>query len=94
MRPLRKTIKRQKSYSDLFIFSTKGGRSTCCNKNLSNKYLTSEVGLASFFIVCFYFDNLTSIGLLYPALFLIALIDEKFKEIPLVLNIYLFYGFL
>ena len=39
-------------------------------------------------MVCLYFDNLTTVGLLFPALLLVALIDEKFKEIPLVLNIY------
>ena len=64
------------------------GESTCCNKKLSYKYLISEIGLASFFMVCLYFDNLTTVGLLFPALLLVALIDEKFKEIPLVLNIY------
>ena len=65
-----------------------GGRSTCCDKKLSNKYLISNwFGKLLHGLV--YFDNLTSIGLLFPALLLIALIDEKFKEIPLVLNIYL-----
>ena len=73
----------------IFSFLIQKGRSTCCNKSLSYKYLISEIGLASFFMVCLYFDNLTSIGLLFPALMLIALIDEKFKEIPFVLNIYL-----
>ena len=71
-----------------FSFLMQKGRSTCCNKKLSYKYLVSEIGLASFFMVCLYFDNLTTVGLLFPALLLIALIDEKFKEIPLVLNIY------
>ena len=79
-----------KNLIPIFSFLVQRGRSTCCDKKLSNKYLISEIGLASFFMVCLYFDNLTSIGLLYPALLLIALIDEKFKEIPLVLNIYLF----
>ena len=73
----------------IFSFLIQKGRSTCCNKSLSYKYLFSEIGLASFFMICFYFNNLTTIGLLYPALLLIALIDEKFKEIPLILNIYL-----
>ena len=77
-----------KNLIPILSFLMQKGESTCCNKKLSYKYLISEIGLASFFIVCFYFNNLTSIGLLYPALFLIALIDEKFKEIPLVLNIY------
>ena len=71
-----------------FSFLMQKGRSTCCNKKLSYKYLVSEIGLAIFFMVCLYFDNLTTVGLLFPALLLIALIDEKFKEIPLVLNIY------
>ena len=71
-----------------FSFLMQKGRSTCCNKKLSYKYLVSEIGLASFFMVCLYFDNLTTVGLLFPALLLIALIDEKFKEIPIVLNIY------
>tara|TARA_B100000886_G_scaffold316488_1_gene255163 strand:- start:2017 stop:2736 length:720 start_codon:yes stop_codon:yes gene_type:complete len=71
-----------------FSFLMQKGRSTCCNKKLSYKYLVSEIGLASFFMVCLYFDNLTTVGLLFPALLLVALIDEKFKEIPLVLNIY------
>ena len=72
-----------------FSFLMQKGRSTCCNKKLSYKYLVSEIGLASFFMVCLYFDNLTTVGLLFPALLLVALIDEKFKEIPLVLNIYI-----
>ena len=78
-----------KNLIPIFSFLVQGGRSSCCDKNLSNKYFISEIGLASFFMVCLYFDNLTSIGLLFPALLLIALIDEKYKEIPLVLNIYL-----
>ena len=78
-----------KNLIPIFSFLVQGGRSTCCHKNLSNKYFISEIGLAGFFMVCLYFDNLTSIGILFPALLLIALIDEKFKEIPLVLNIYL-----
>jgi leader peptidase (prepilin peptidase)/N-methyltransferase len=72
----------------ILSFLMQKGKSTCCNKKLSYKYLISEIGLASFFMVCLYFDNLTTVGLLLPALLLIALIDEKFKEIPLVLNIY------
>ena len=72
----------------ILSFLMQKGESTCCNKKLSYKYLISEIGLASFFMVCLYFDNLTTVGLLFPALLLVALIDEKFKEIPLVLNIY------
>ena len=72
----------------ILSFLLQKGESTCCNKKLSYKYLISEIGLASFFMVCLYFDNLTTVGLLFPALLLVALIDEKFKEIPLVLNIY------
>ena len=72
----------------ILSFLMQKGKSTCCNKKLSYKYLISEIGLASFFMVCLYFDNLTTVGLLFPALLLVALIDEKFKEIPLVLNIY------
>ena len=72
----------------ILSFLMQKGESTCCNKKLSYKYLISEIGLASFFMVCLYFDNLTTVGLLFPALFLVALIDEKFKEVPLVLNIY------
>ena len=77
-----------KNLIPILSFLLQKGKSTCCNKKLSYKYLISEIGLASFFMVCLYFDNLTTVGLLFPALFLIALIDEKFKEIPLVLNIY------
>ena len=77
-----------KNLIPILSFLMQKGESTCCNKKLSYKYLISEIGLASFFIVCLYFDNLTTVGLLFPALLLIALIDEKFKEIPLVLNIY------
>ena len=73
----------------ILSFLMQKGKSTCCNKKLSYKYLISEIGLASFFMVCLYFDNLTTVGLLFPALLLVALIDEKFKEIPLVLNIYI-----
>ena len=80
---------RFKNLIPILSFLLQKGKSTCCNKKLSYKYLISEIGLASFFMVCLYFDNLTSIGLLFPALLLIALIDEKFKEIPLVLNLYL-----
>ena len=72
----------------ILSFLMQKGESTCCNKKLSYKYLISEIGLASFFMVCLYFDNLTTVGLLFPALLLVALIDEKFKEIPLILNIY------
>ena len=77
-----------KNLIPILSFLMQKGKSTCCNKKLSYKYLISEIGLASFFMVCLYFDNLTTVGLLFPALLLIALIDEKFKEIPLVLNIY------
>ena len=77
-----------KNLIPILSFLLQKGKSTCCNKKLSYKYLISEIGLASFFMVCLYFDNLTTVGLLFPALLLIALIDEKFKEIPLVLNIY------
>ena len=77
-----------KNLIPILSFLMQKGESTCCNKKLSYKYLISEIGLASFFMVCLYFDNLTTVGLLLPALLLIALIDEKFKEIPLVLNIY------
>ena len=77
-----------KNLVPILSFLMQKGKSTCCNKKLSFKYLISEIGLASFFVVCLYFDNLTTVGLLFPALLLIALIDEKFKEIPLVLNIY------
>ena len=78
-----------KNLIPILSFLMQKGESTCCNKKLSYKYLTSEIGLASFFMVCLYFDNLTTVGLLFPALLLVALIDEKFKEIPLVLNIYI-----
>ena len=77
-----------KNLIPILSFLMQKGKSTCCNKKLSYKYLISEIGLASFFMVCLYFDILTTLGLLLPALLLIALIDEKFKEIPLVLNIY------
>ena len=77
-----------KNLIPILSFLLQKGKSTCCNKKLSYKYLISEIGLASFLMVCLYFDNLTTVGLLFPALLLIALIDEKFKEIPLVLNIY------
>ena len=77
-----------KNLIPILSFLMQKGESTCCNKKLSYKYLISEIGLASFFMVCLYFENLTTVGLLLPALLLIALIDEKFKEIPLVLNIY------
>tara|TARA_Y100001970_G_C14247769_1_gene869569 strand:- start:3043 stop:3762 length:720 start_codon:yes stop_codon:yes gene_type:complete len=78
-----------KNLLPIFSFLVQRGKSACCNKELSHKYLISEFGLASFLMVCLYFGNLTSIGLLFPALLLIAFIDEKFKEIPLVLNIYI-----
>ena len=77
-----------KNLIPILSFLMQKGESTCCNKKLSYKYLISEIGLASFFMVCLYFDNLSTVGLLLPALLLVALIDEKFKEIPLVLNIY------
>ena len=77
-----------KNLIPILSFLMQKGKSTCCNKKLSYKYLISEIGLASFFMVCLYFDNLTTVGLLFPALLLVALIDEKFKEIPLILNIY------
>ena len=77
-----------KNLVPILSFLMQKGKSTCCNKKLSFKYLISEIGLASFFVVCLYFDNLTTVGLLFPALLLIALIDEKFKEIPLILNVY------
>ena len=77
-----------KNLIPILSFLMQKGKSSCCNKKLSYKYLISEIGLASFFMVCLYFDNLTTVGLLFPALLLVALIDEKFKEIPLVLNIY------
>ena len=79
---------RFKNLIPILSFLLQKGKSTCCYKKLSYKYLISAIGLASFFMVCLYFDILTTLGLLLPALLLIALIDEKFKEIPLVLNIY------
>ena len=74
-----------KNLIPIFSFLVQGGRSTCCDKNLSSKYFISEIGLASFFVVCLYFDNLTSIGLLFPALLLIALIDETVSYTHLTL---------
>ena len=78
-----------KNLIPILSFLMQKGKSTCCSKRLSYKYLISEIGLAGFLMICLYFDDLTTVGLLFPALLLVALIDEKFKEIPLVLNIYI-----
>ena len=74
----------------IFSFVFQLGKSSCCKKSLSFKYLFSEVALAAFFVLCVYMDNLFSLGLIVPVLILLALIDEKYQEIPISLNVFLF----
>ena len=66
------------------------GKSSCCKKRLSFKYLFTELALAAFLVLCVYMGNLFSLGLIIPALILLALIDEKYQEIPIGLNIFIF----
>ena len=74
----------------IFSFIFQLGKSSCCKKSLSFKYLFSEVALAAFFVLCVYMNNLFSLGLIVPVLILLALIDEKYQEIPISLNVFLF----
>ena len=74
----------------IFSYIFQLGKSTCCKKGLSSKYLFTELALAAFFVLCVYMGNLFSLGLIVPALILLALIDEKYQEIPIGLNIFIF----
>ena len=74
----------------IFSYIFQLGKSTCCKKGLSSKYLFTELALAAFFVLCVYMGNLFSLGLIIPALILLALIDEKYQEIPIGLNIFIF----
>ena len=74
----------------IFSFVFQLGKSSCCKKSLSFKYLFTEMALAAFFVLCVYMGNLFSLGLIIPALILLALIDEKYQEIPIGLNIFIF----
>ena len=74
----------------IFSYIFQLGKSTCCKKRLSSKYLFTELALAAFFVLCVYMGNLFSLGLIIPALILLALIDEKYQEIPIGLNIFIF----
>lgn len=74
----------------IFSFVFQLGKSSCCKKSLSSKYLFTELALAAFFVLCVYMGNLFSLGLIVPALILLALIDEKYQEIPIGLNIFIF----
>ena len=74
----------------IFSYIFQLGRSKCCNKKLNVKYLFTELALATFFVLCVYMGNLFSLGLIIPALILLALIDEKYQEIPIGLNIFIF----
>ena len=72
----------------IFSYIFQLGKSSCCKKSLSFKYLFTELALAAFFVLCVYMGNLFSLGLIIPALILLALIDEKYQEIPIGLNIF------
>ena len=74
----------------IFSYIFQLGKSSCCKKRLSFKYLFTELALAAFFVLCVYMGNLFSLGLIIPALILLALIDEKYQEIPIGLNIFIF----
>ena len=74
----------------IFSFVFQLGKSSCCKKSLSFKYLFTELALAAFFVLCVYMGNLFSLGLIIPALILLALVDEKYQEIPIGLNIFIF----
>ena len=74
----------------IFSFVFQLGKSSCCKKSLSFKYLFTEMALAAFFVLCVCMGNLFSLGLIIPALILLALIDEKYQEIPIGLNIFIF----
>ena len=74
----------------IFSFVFQLGKSSCCKKSLSFKYLFIEMALAAFFVLCVYMGNLFSLGLIIPVLILLALIDEKYQEIPIGLNIFIF----
>ena len=74
----------------IFSYIFQLGKSTCCKKRLSLKYLFTELALAAFFVLCVYMGNLFSLGLIIPTLILLALIDEKYQEIPIGLNIFIF----
>ena len=74
----------------IFSYIFQLGKSSCCKKRLSFKYFFTELALAAFFVLCVYMGNLFSLGLIIPALILLALIDEKYQEIPIGLNIFIF----
>ena len=74
----------------IFSYVFQLGKSSCCKKSLSSKYLFTELALAAFFVLCIYMGNLFSLGLIIPVLILLALIDEKYQEIPIGLNIFIF----
>jgi prepilin signal peptidase PulO-like enzyme (type II secretory pathway) len=73
----------------IFSYIFQSGRSECCNKKLNVKYLLTELALAIFFVICAHMGNLFTLGLILPALILLALQDEKHQEIPIPLNAFI-----
>ena len=62
------------------------GKSSCCNKPISRKYFYIEsLGILVGVIMAF-FDQI-SVGLLISLLIFLIFLDERYKEIPITLNL-------
>jgi len=74
----------------IFSYIFQRGRSSCCQKKLKLKYPIFETLGALFFSLAAFAGEFFTLGLLIPVLFLIIFIDEKYQEIPLAWNIFVF----
>ena len=69
-----------------FSYIFQRGQSSCCNKPISRKYFYIEsLGILVGAIMAF-FDQI-SVGLLISLLIFLIFLDERYKEIPITLNL-------
>ena len=69
-----------------FSYIFQRGKSSCCNKPISRKYFYIEsLGILVGAIMAF-FDQI-SVGLLISLLIFLIFLDERYKEIPITLNL-------
>ena len=70
----------------LFSYIFQRGKASCCNKPISRKYFFIE-SLGIFVGVIMAFFDQISIGLLISLLIFLIFLDERYKEIPITLNL-------
>ena len=70
----------------LFSYIFQRGKSSCCNKPISRKYFFIE-SLGIFVGVIMTFFDQISVGLLLCLLIFLIFLDERYKEIPITLNL-------